>query len=367
MSSSQTIFPADYSVTGIRSLTEEDTLAVITGSCPPPSNSSSTATPGLIYRGPVIPKPSPTCSWNPADSTGCLCVLPQIDGQTPVTAVFYGPDTPIFTPSMGAENIRVVGSYRLTTTGYDHGVKYQGPLTVGGLENHANWERIVMDPNKVNGTVANTILHSTMGDLIVGNYDVEGKIGSGNAFIYRISTGECFDLKTLLQLDSAQLITAYGIWKNDITPAKNGTAYTIAGGLWEPGDHALNVGFLVDVDAAPKTPTTSHLTTFTDHNVNALVTHFEGITRYGSQDTKYGPAQYSLAATGDKTDVNRGAAFAIVTRDPVNGSFVPEAHWVQVPKPAGASFITGNTVLQKNLYGIYPAGGNTFDSYVAEM
>jgi len=292
-------------------------------------------------------------------------VLPQIQGQTPVTAVFYGPDTTWFTPELNGD-IRVVGSYRLTATGYDHGVKYQGPLTVEGLANHNNWEKIVMDPDKVTGTVANTILHSTMGDLIVGNYDLEGSPGSGNAFIYQISTRECFDLKTLLP-DESKFVTAYGIWKNDITDQKDGTAYTIAGGLWTPGVQGFNAGFLVDVDISTTPFTVSNLTPFSYGNELAHLTHFEGITRNGTVNTKYGPAQYSLAATGDKHDVNRGAAFAVVSRDPDDGSFIPIAKWTPVAKPNGASFITGNTVLQSFLYGIYPATGQTFRSYIADL
>jgi len=289
-------------------------------------------------------------------------VVPRIPGAT--SSILYGPDTPWFTPSIEKGNIRVVGSYKLDTA-YDHGVMYEGPLAldVEGLDDPERWTKI--DMHVTGKTVANTICHSTMGDLIVGNYDLmvgEGPVGKFGAFIYNIVSKDYFDLKTLLGLDSSKLITAYGIWKNDTDSNRDSTSYTIAGGI---KDHSigLNVGFLVDFNSADSS--TSNPTQFPYENAPALVTHFEGITQYGNLMTNYGPRFYSLAATGDKDLNNRGAAFAIVERNPDNGSFVELAEWPPVQGSTG-SFTTGNTVLEKNLYGIYPTGSGT-RSYVEEI
>ena len=111
------------------------------------------------------------------------------------------------------------------------------------------------------------------------------------------------------------LVTAYGIWKNDDV----NRPYTIAGG-YKPNDKSgePNVAYLVDYNpssrGAPLTPTP-----ITYGNPPQPILHFEGITKYSSNC-------YSLAAMGE----DGGAAFAIVKRDPTNGSFFPNADWQPV-------------------------------------
>ena len=357
------IFPCDYSVTGIRSEDAENTVVIITGSCPPSASQSANDTLGMIYRGPKNPNNTSGCSWDPVDSLGCICRLPKIEGAA--SAIFYGPNTTWFTPSLEGK-IRVVGSYRLQT-GYNHGVMYTGPLTLAALDEKDNWKTIDMDPGVAGGAVANTILHSNMGDLIVGNYDMlvasvaDGKF---NAMIYNVLTKKYFDLKAVLGLDKSRLVTAYGIWKNKESKYPS-TAYTIAGGIKDE-NAGRNIGFLVDFD--PDSGTTSHPTEFPYDDAPSHITHFEGITKYGKEPTDYGPRYYSLAATGDKDDDNRGAAFAVVERNPDNGSFVPAADWQRV-EGASSPLITGNTVLENNLFGIYAATCNDkpgIQSYVTE-
>lgn len=363
------IFPPKYSVTGIRAEDKTNSVVIITGSCPIP-NSGNTL--GMIYRGPKAPNNTSGCSWNPADSMGCICLLPKINGvATVATSVLYGPDTYLFTPAIGEQNVRVVGSYRLQT-GYDHGVMYTGPLDLIGLEDHRRWDTIDMNSGVAGSTVANTILHSTMGDVIVGNYDlVDGSVADGkfNAFIYfhNVNVGtKYFDLKQLLGLPDSKLVTAYGVWRNNTHSNTNSTSYTIAGGLRDRKDNTgVNVGFLVDFDTSNFT--TRNLTEFPFGNVPGALTHFEGITRYGELMTNYGPRYYSLAATGDKQNVNRGAAFAVVERNSQNGSFFPNAEWQPVQGTTDG-FTTGNTVLENNVYGIYSTSASPLDfqSYVAE-
>lgn len=302
----------------------------------------------MIYSGPM----------NPIDPSGISCVLPKHLGA--ITAVFYGPDTPLFNPGIGEGNVRVVGTYRRSGENYDHGVLYKGPPDGSGED----WEPIDVPDDVAGGKVINTIPHSTMGDLIVGNYEYKdrftGRDGFG-AFIYDINNpGE--NQYQPLTLDSYKLITAYGIWQNDI----GSPSYTIAGGLFD-GD-GFNVGYLVDYNS--ETLMTNNLKTFEyDKMDRNLITHFEGITKYGEEMTEFGPRYYSLAATGDQDYANRGAAFAVVERLLPSGLF-SDAKWQRVHNPQGPSNgrSTGNTVLTNNLFGIYETvnpTGKGIQSYMA--
>jgi hypothetical protein len=338
------IFAANYSVTGIRLADEETGQVLITGSY----SSPNTPTKGMLYRGPKYPSDSLGCPST--GSTGCYCMIPDIEGAT--SSILYGPDTHLFNPnSIDEGKVRAVGSY---TDGQNrnHGVLYNGPLDGSG-----KWESIDMDGDNV----VNTILHSTMGDLIVGNYDVQGTdSGKFNAFIYNMRTGLRY--KLVLKLPSgavAEFVTAYGIWQN----IQDKPYYTIAGGLRHSGLD-INDGYLVDYDSEART--VNNLRIFSYNSNRSLLTHFEGITQFGGEMTRFGPRYYSLAATGDQTAANMGtggAAFAVVERLP-DGSF-GEARW-EPSHVGGSSINTGNTVLENNLYGIYKTSNSSgIQSYVA--
>lgn len=150
-------------------------------------------------------------------------VNPAIDGQTVTSALYYGPDTPEFNPALGAGNIRLVGSYQYTGSTQDNnGVLYTGPLDGTGT-----WTQINVPNAVTSGTVANTIPHSVMGSIAVGNYNllVSGSAVLGNAFLYNIAnqTWTIFDAPFG---GTDKLTSAYGIWQNGI----GSTSYTIAGG-----------------------------------------------------------------------------------------------------------------------------------------
>src|SRR5215471_12563851 len=125
------------------------------------------------------------------------------------TGTFYGPDTSTYNPdTIPAGQVRAVGSYRTKPNDgvLNHGMIYLGPVSGGGT-----WTPIDVPAdgsNTVDGVracpsgqpgcmVMDTIAHSTMGNLVVGNYDLNPGPGvSGNAFIYNMSTHQW----TLLQL-----------------------------------------------------------------------------------------------------------------------------------------------------------------------
>jgi len=257
-------------------------------------------------------------------------VNPTFSGQTVTASLYYGPNTDAFNPTLGKDNIRVVGTYEYSESAVagQHGVIYQGPANgVGGT-----WTQINVPEDLAGSTVLNTIPHSTMGNLVVGNYDVVGQpVGSGNAFIYDISTRE------YQVFDSSwggvnELTSAYGIWQNG-GPAS--TFYTIVGGSKHEG---ANTAYMVDYDSSTKT--FSHKTFFPLGTETRGDTHFEGINA--------APGGYTLSAT----ILSGGTADAAYAYVPVNrdGEF-GAAQWVPLHYP-GSSFCSGDTVYQNVQMGI---------------
>jgi len=257
-------------------------------------------------------------------------VNPTFSGQTVTASLYYGPNTAAFNPALGKDNIRVVGTYKYQESAVDgqHGVLYQGPANgVGGT-----WTQINVPADLAGRTVTNTIPHSTMGDLVVGNYSVEGQQrDAASAFIYDIRTG------TYQVFDSSwgglnDLTSAYGIWQNG---GPTSTFYTIVGGSLHNG---ANTAYMVDYDSSTKT--FSHKTFFPLGTGLAGDTHFEGINA--------APGGYTLSAT----ILSGGTADAAYAYVPVNrdGGF-GAAQWVPLHYP-GSSFCSGDTVYRNVEMGI---------------
>lgn len=311
-------------VTGVRA--ELNGQVVLSGS--QPNGAGGGATQPILYVGPL----------NDTTAGTKYLLNPAISGETVTTSTFYGPNTSIFNPSYGAGNVQAVGSYQYSQTPagtFNHGMIYRGPASgVGGT-----WTQTDVPANGVNvvggtavGQVADTISHSTMGDLVVGNYDLTGtttpiKPASANAYVYNTATAQW----TLTNFNGsmANQTTLYGVWQNGI----GSTSYTLAGGT--NNGFGLNQGLLVNYDSS--TGVFSNLTLYSANNAPGVVTHFEGMTAV--------PGGFNLIATTDSAP-----AFAFV---PVNadGSF-GAATWTSIPVP-GASFQTGNSVYQNSVMGIY--------------
>ena len=108
--------------------------------------------------------------------------------------------------------MQIVGNYTtVESAGSAIGLLYQGAVDGSGT-----WSTL-LPPSPDNSNVINTIAHSTMGGLVVGNYDT--RLATGKAFIYDITK----NTYTNLTKPGAVSITAYGIWYN------GGSSYTIAG------------------------------------------------------------------------------------------------------------------------------------------
>jgi hypothetical protein len=311
-----TILANNQSITGVRGY--DNTSVILTGSA-----QSGGVTVGMWWLGSLQSGAGTT--YTPT---------PNFSGQTVTTSIFYSANTAMFDPSLGS-NIFITGSYQYSESSVlNHGFLYRGPLDGSGT-----WRQIDVPSSAVGGaTVEDTIPHSVMGDLVVGNYDLQGVPASGNAFIYRIST----DTWTVMAIDgsTANLTSAYGIWQN------GPDSYTIVGGSKHGG---VNKAFLVDYQ--PSTGLFTHLTFF-DYQQVAGLTHFEGITGVSGG--------YNVVG-----GVTSGAVYAFIARKS-DGSFAKPV-WTPIVYP-GSSVTTGDTVYQDIAMGIYQVSGvSGVRSYTANV
>jgi hypothetical protein len=297
--------PSNY-ITGVRGITNSSNvyLSVI---WPSPSTSL-----GLIYAGPL----------NGVGGQWYQLNYPSSAGATVKATTWYGPNN-----GSSAGSISVVGSFTTVEGGAtSYGILYRGQLT--DSSNPANWT-LLTPPN-----AEDTIAHSNMGDLAVGNYQALGD-SAGKGFIYNIKTGTYF---TLTKQGAASL-TIYGIWYN------GGTSYTIAGGYSNIAHGGLDTGYVADFDSANNAVTNWTDYSYKNQPAGSFISHFEGITGNGS-------GGYNLVADvvtlGDLTKVQ--PTFVQVNR--IGSALSPVATWTDIFYP-GASFISGNTVFENNFLGVY--------------
>ncbi len=226
--------------------------------------------------------------------------------------------------------IRVVGNYNTAEAGSKAlGCLYEGPLDGSG-----RW--ITLNPQSLaSDAVINTIAHSTIKDVVVGNYDT--LLVQGKAFIYVISKNKYYDIKVPKSLST----TAYGVWYN------GHQSYTIAGGYATLGLHA----YLVDWDA--KHRTFGKFVKYNYNNKPDIVTHFNGITT----DGKHG--YYLTGDWVDRNSLDRNYAFlAHVKRNATDacGKKVYQlsrtAKWESITFP-NADVTSGNSVYKRTVIGIY--------------
>jgi hypothetical protein len=325
-------------ISGVRADKATADSVVITASTQLPDGETVAS----IYQGNLQALPNaPASRWH--------ILRPQFTGENVTKSVFYGPNTSLFDPTLGAGNIRAVGSYRYEGSETDHGMIYQGPLDGSG-----SWTQIdAMPLVPVDHTLQNTIPHSTMGTLVVGNYDLDSNTSPGHAFIYNMTDQSWTDIGLPLQPEPLST-TAYGIWQND------STHYTIAGGFSDVDNGGINEGYVVDYDAATKTFSDLAIYNFNNMPVRSLVSHFDGIT-----GTANG---YNL--TGEYVDLDHGdrigGFFASITRE-ADGSF-SQADWTNIIFP-NASLTTGDTVIGNNVLGIYAPRGDlsAVSSFIATV
>ncbi|CAN5401304.1 hypothetical protein BH09VER1_BH09VER1_09130 [soil metagenome] len=317
-------------VTGIRSDSPDQGTdsVVITALYNLPSGTTAPA----IYHGSLAGATAPGAVWTQ--------FTPTISNVT--NASFYGPNTAVFSPSLGAGNIIAVGSYQISGTNTTHGLMYQGTVTGTGT-----WTTIDATPLATGtNTLANTIAHSTMGGLVVGNFDTQTAVGQ--AFIY--NTGS--DTWTNLNANGDRSVTAYGIWQNG---SSTSTSFTIAGGFSDSNDQGLDQGYIVDYDSSTGLLTNYKTYNFNDSSSDSVTSHFDGITR-----TDTGFNLTGFYSTVD--NLSEGGFMASITVDPDTGAF-SNATWTDVSL---GLVTTGNTIIGDYVLGIYDDGVSSH-SYVATV
>ena len=326
-----------YGPTGIRSAEGQNVF--VTGAVhptPPPTPTPPcfVASHGLLYTGSL----NGSGSWTVLD-------YPSGPGITVTGTVLYGPD------ALPPSNVRIVGSYTkcedptptptATPAVRNHGLLYEGPTDGSGT-----WQTIDYGgPLLAGEQVLNTIVHSTMGGLAVGNFDTN--LLTGRAFVYDIAANHWTEL-----IKPSVSITAYGIWYN------GGTSYTIAGGYSDANPNGIDHGYLAHWDSA--TRMASDWTRYDFDNgphTHVEVSHFDGITT----DNQGG---YYL--TGEWAGGQQLGGFLAHVRQMPHRAF-GDAHWQDIEYPSSA-LTTGNTVFENNVLGIYvPHGDSTFSGYLANV
>jgi hypothetical protein len=294
-------------------------------------------------------------------------LTPPFAGVT--SATFYGPDTHSFNPrAIPAGQVRAVGSYQSSSGPagvFNQGMVFLGPLSGRG----GSWTSIDVPAHGARTVghvracprvrkrcrVMDTIAHSTMGDLVVGNYDlnptVAGGLASGNAFIYNLARRQW----TLLRMGGSlsSKTTLYGIWQNggDTSPR-----YTLAGGTSAGG--GAQKAFLMSYNERTGRFGTARYYRY--GNTPTAVTHFEGITGV--------PGGFHLV-TGSSAQ-SSSLAFVPVSRH----GFFGRARWYPVNVaasplcPGGCAVVTGNAVFRNRVMGLYiPAGSAAPHTYLATV
>jgi hypothetical protein len=263
---------------------------------------------GVIYKGPLSHNGS-LGNWY------TFTFKNELVNDTYNTSI-YGPC------DLGNGNIRFVGSYKTTTTGQSAmGMLYQGPLDGTGTYT-------TIAPNR--GLTKNVYVHSTMGDLAVGNYDTA--LINGFAFIYDIKKYTYVDFK----VPDALTTTLYGIWHN------GGESYTLVGGFTKAELGEFSRAFICDYDRV--TGTVTNFTPIVGMNqvIKSFITHFEGINASCTG--------YDLAAGFGNID-GGGASYVQIGRKQ-SGDFTL-TKWTDLKYPDNAVKVTtSDTVYKKNILGV---------------
>ena len=332
----RTILQTGTAVTGVRGSGGRG--VVLTGTYI--ANGSSAA---FLWHGPLSRAGGATVS----------VLRPAFRGVTGAT--FYGPDTHLFNPrAVPRGQVRAVGSY--VSSDAPSGVRNQGMIYLGPVSGRGGrWTSIAVPahgrhvtghvpacpPRRPKCIVMDTIPHSTMGHLVVGNYDLKPTVGSrpvsGNAFIYNLSTRRY----TLLRLHGslATKSTFYGIWQDG---GPGSPRYTLAGGS---SAHLGQRGFLINYNE--RSGRFGRPFFFTYFN-RPVATHFEGITAV--------PGGFNLVSM----QAGHGPALAHI-RVLRHGGF-GRARWRRVPTGSSSlcpcKIITGNTVWRNRVMGLYVNSAN---------
>jgi trimeric autotransporter adhesin len=288
---------------------------------------TGTANPeGLLYEGPISGVGGTSYAVNYPNAT---------------SSSVYGPDL------LPNGDVRLVGSYK-NGDGTVHGFLFQG--STADLSQAGGYRTIDYPGAKY------TYMHSTMGNLAVGNADgPEGNapLGTGHALLYDVATST---LLPNIVYPGSTTTTAYGIWYN------GGTSYTICGGYGSilGSGGTISHGYLADYDAASGQYT--HWTSFDYPNGlvgRNYITHFEGISSAEK-------GVYTLNADSVQTgSSNPSQGSWVSVRRNTDGTF-GAATWVDLNYPNTNGITSSNSVYGNQIVGevIGPSGIFPFQSTV---
>jgi hypothetical protein len=325
------ILQAGNTVTGVRGSGGDG--VVLTGLVPGSSSSAA-----FLFRGRL------------ARAAGAAVSVLHPAFRQVTSATFYGPNTHLFNPrAIPRGQIRAVGSY--ISSAAPQGVHNQGMIYLGALSGRGgSWTSIDVPaygrhvtghvracPRSRRGChVLDTIPHSTMGNLVVGNYNlnptVRGGLVSGNAFIYNITRRQW----TLIQMHGSlsTKTSLYGIWQDG---GPRSPRYTLVGGSSARGGQR---GFLINYNE--RTGAFGRPAFYTYNNKPAIFTHFEGITAVRGG--------FNLVGMG----LGRSPALVFI---PVRGRSFGRARWHQANVGGSGlcpcSAVTGNTVWRNHIMGLF--------------
>jgi trimeric autotransporter adhesin len=260
------------------------------------------------------------------------------------TTSVYGPD------NLSNGRVRLVGSYKnadaSTSPVVVHGFLFEG--ATADLPSGGSYRTIDYPGANFN------YVHSTMGDLAVGNYDGPTQsgqaLGAGQAYIYNVATGT---FVTNVVFPGSVSDTAYGIWSN------GESKYTICGGFsdqsvnnFDDQNRPIGQAYLVDYDSA--TGVFSNWKAFSYPNGligQTYVTHFEGISSVEK-------GVYTLSADSVQTGSGNPTQGSLVSvRRKTDGSF-GDGVWIDLHYPGTLGITSSNSVYGNQVVGIVigPAG-----------
>lgn len=292
-------------ITGIRE-DKGKNIYIITGFYEFPSNSYPPIS--FLYKGYL-------------DGTGKWNIL-NYPGNNIYQTNLYGPST-----TKKCKIYNIVGNYTIIDQNSTIGCFYHGELDGKG-----EWKTIIPS-TLTSDTIINTICHSTMGNLIVGNFDTN--IKTGRAFLYSIKSQKYVEI---LNEDSIS-ITAYGVWKN----CKNN--YTICGGIATiDGEKGYTVNYIGSRLVNWK------YYSFNNNPEKYIVTHFDGISIFNKCKT----------LTGDYIEFGSPPKAFFCKIDKAHKN---KAEWEQIEFD-NSDNTSGNSVSKDIVIGVY-LKDNTVNGYVS--